>query len=135
MARDAPFRERNIRRWHILRGRITRSMPGQGPRYPSVFMHMPKCGGTSLSEAMYGTVPFADRLGVIDAPSTRRAAAILRANRDDLLTCHEDLDTGQPIKWQCVTQDVDRTPVGMRQPYGTALPIDLIDHMLRRHIF
>ena len=59
-------------------------------------MHMPKCGGTSLSEAMYGTVPFADRLGVIDAPSTRRAAAILRANRDDLLTCHEDLDTGQP---------------------------------------
>ncbi|WP_299684389.1 sulfotransferase family 2 domain-containing protein [uncultured Tateyamaria sp.] len=95
MARKAPFRERLSRRSAILRGRTGRSLPGRGPNHPSLFFHLPKCGGTSLSEAMYATVPFNQRIGVIDAVATRRAASILHFNEDDPQKCHEDRDTGQ----------------------------------------
>jgi len=95
MARKAPFRERLTRRAAIARGRCARSFPNCGPTHPSLFFHLPKCGGTSLSEAMYATVPFNQRIGVIDAVATRRAASILHFGKDDSLKCHEDLDTGQ----------------------------------------
>ena len=95
MARKAPFRERLNRRFSIVQGRARRTLPGGGPSRRSLFLHMPKCGGTSLSEAMYATVPFSERIGVIDAVATRRAAAILNFNEDDGRKCHEDLDHGQ----------------------------------------
>lgn len=75
-------------------GRVLRTATGSPPRHPSVFFHMPKCGGTSLSEAMYATVPMQQRIGVIDAVSTRRAAAIRAFGRDDPRACHEDFDEG-----------------------------------------
>jgi hypothetical protein len=95
MARKAPFRERTARRLAIINGRMRRTFPGAAPKHRSVFFHMPKCGGTSLSEAMYATVPFSQRIGVIDAVSTRRAASMLHFDEDDAFKCHEDLDTGQ----------------------------------------
>lgn len=95
MARKAPFRERLSRRLSILQGRTRRSFPGAAPTARCVYLHMPKCGGTSLSEAMYATVPFNQRIGVIDAVSTRRATSILHFDEDDAFRCHEDLDTGQ----------------------------------------
>ncbi len=95
MARKAPFRERMQRRVAIAGGRAARTRPGGGPRHRSVFLHMPKCGGTSLSEAMYATVPLPERIGVIDAVSTRRAAAMLHFGENDLFRCHEDLEHGQ----------------------------------------
>lgn len=95
MARKAPFRERLTRRAAIARGRLLRSAPGRAPKHPSLFFHLPKCGGTSLSEAMYATVPLTHRIGVIDALSTRRATSILHFDADDLETCHEDGENGQ----------------------------------------
>lgn len=95
MARKAPFRERILRRLSIAKGRARRSLPGARPDRRCVFLHMPKCGGTSLSEAMYATIPFDERIGVIDALSTRRAAAMLNFGVDDTTTCHEDLEHGQ----------------------------------------
>lgn len=95
MAREAPFKERMTRRAAILSGRARRTIGGAAPRHYSVFFHMPKCGGTSLSEAMYATVPFHERIGVIDAIATRRAAAILHFDQDDRWVCHEDLEHGQ----------------------------------------
>lgn len=95
MARKAPFRERMTRRAAIVAGRARHSLPKGAPRHRSVFLHMPKCGGTSLSEAMYATVPFSERIGVIDAISTRRAAAMLRFGTDSDTQCHEDLEFGQ----------------------------------------
>ncbi len=97
MARQAPFQERVIRRMHIATGRARRTFPGAAPAYRSVFLHMPKCGGTSLSEAMYATIPFHERIGVIDAVSTRRAASMLHFGKDDGLSCHEDLQDGQMV--------------------------------------
>ncbi len=95
MARKAPFRERLTRRARILQGRIVRSAPGQKPAHPSLFFHLPKCGGTSLSEAMYATVPFNERIGVLDAIATRRAVSLLRDGQDDPVKYHEDLEFGQ----------------------------------------
>ncbi len=97
MARHAPFRERVVRRLIIAAGRARRTLPGAAPAHRSVFLHMPKCGGTSLSEAMYATVPFNQRIGVIDAVSTRRAASMRNFGKDDAFLCHEDLDTGAMV--------------------------------------
>lgn len=59
-----------------------------------VYMHMPKCGGTSFSEALYAAVPIARRVGVIDARATRRAAAMKAFGKDDVWLCHDDLPHG-----------------------------------------
>lgn len=97
MPRDLPPRERFARHWAILKGRSLHSLPGRAPRRRSLFLHMPKCGGTSLSEAMYATIPFSERIGVIDAVATRRAAAMLHFGEDAPFLCHEDKETGQHV--------------------------------------
>ena len=74
------------RSWHTLSGRHLAE--------PCAFVHLPKCGGTSLAAGLYGTVPLHRRIGVIDAPSTRRAAAIAAFGRDDPRLAHEDLEHG-----------------------------------------
>ena len=84
----------HTRRSRIYSGRIRRSIFGAGLRFPCVFLHLPKCGGTSLSEALYATVPIHKRVGVIDAMSTRRAASILEFDIDDAWKCHDDLEFG-----------------------------------------
>lgn len=86
------FHPRTIRRLRIYSGR-TRAM-ARGLRHPCLFLHMPKCGGTSLSEALYGTVPLHKTVAILDAISTRRAAAILGFDRDEDGLCHEDLEHG-----------------------------------------
>ena len=82
------------RRSRIYSGRIRRALFGAGLRYPCVFVHLPKCGGTSLSEALYATVPIQKRVGVIDAMSTRRAASIMAFGQDNAWRCHDDLEHG-----------------------------------------
>lgn len=97
MARNLPFLERNLRRARLYSGRMIRSSVLPAPRHPCLFMHMPKCGGTSISEAMYATVPLGRGVAVIDAVSTRRAAAIYEFGRDELLLCHEDHPHGDKV--------------------------------------
>lgn len=78
----------------LYSGRLARTISGKGITAPCVFLHLPKCGGTSLAEALYAAVPMHQRVGVIDALATRRAAAITRFGRDDLWLCHDDLEHG-----------------------------------------
>ncbi|MEM7076742.1 MAG: hypothetical protein AAF484_16770 [Pseudomonadota bacterium] len=85
---------RTTRRSRVYSGRIRRSLLGVGLRFPTVFLHLPKCGGTSLSEALYATVPIQKRVGVIDALATRRAAALMEFGEDDVWRCHDDLEYG-----------------------------------------
>ncbi|MDJ0858786.1 MAG: hypothetical protein QNJ03_06895 [Dinoroseobacter sp.] len=85
---------RTTRRSRVYSGRIKRSILGAGLRHPAIFLHLPKCGGTSLSEALYATVPIHKRVGVIDALSTRRAASVLAFGEDDAWRCHDDLEHG-----------------------------------------
>lgn len=71
--------------------RLARTLAGNTLQENVFFLHMPKCGGTSVSAGLFGTVALSERIGVIDAVSTRLAAAELAFGRQDPLLCHEDL--------------------------------------------
>ena len=90
MARELPLGERTIRRLRVYGGRALRGATG----HKCLFLHLPKCGGTSVAEALYATVPLWARITVLDAEATRRAAAILHSGVDDPLLGHEDLERG-----------------------------------------
>lgn len=92
--RNTPRWDKALRRARIYSGRIGRMMVGGGLASPCVFLHLPKCGGTSLSEALYAGAPMHRRIGVIDALSTRRAAGVIAFGEDNPLLCHEDLEHG-----------------------------------------
>lgn len=85
-----PTLERTRRRGRVYGGRMGRMLSGRDLSAPCVFMHVPKCGGTSVSEALYATVPLHRKIGIIDAPSIRRALAIHHEDRDDLVTFHDE---------------------------------------------
>jgi len=89
-----PDLPRQRRRAGLYARRGLSTLPGRGLRRPCVFLHLPKCGGTSLAAALYGTVPLHRRVGVIDALATRRAAALSQFGWDDPMLCHEDLPAG-----------------------------------------
>lgn len=76
----ARFKQRS----RLYAGRSYHTVPGLGLRHPCVFLHVPKCGGTSVSEALYATVPLHREIGIIDSPSIRRALAIQNTGADDL---------------------------------------------------
>lgn len=76
----ARFRQRS----RLYGGRSLRTLSGQSLRHDCVFMHVPKCGGTSVSEALYATVPLYRKIGILDSPSIRRALAIQNTGNDDL---------------------------------------------------
>lgn len=86
----------NKRRIRTYSRRITCMLAG-ALRQPCVFMHVPKCGGTSVSEALYATVPMHRRVGVIDAISTRKATTLLHADAAEPLLYHDDLATGEDV--------------------------------------
>ncbi|MSU90639.1 hypothetical protein GE300_13620 [Rhodobacteraceae bacterium 2CG4] len=82
------------RRLALLSARARRTLPGAGLRRGCLFVHLPKCGGTSLTAGLAGTVPLTRKLGAVDAIATRRAAALLAFGVDDPWLCHEELDHG-----------------------------------------
>ena len=82
--------EKAKRRVRVYRGRVARMAPGTGLRHRCAFMHVPKCGGTSLSEALYALVPLHKEIGVLDSPSIRRAMALREAGVDDRVTFHDE---------------------------------------------
>lgn len=84
--------ERTKRRARIYAGRIGAMMTKGGIQHNCLFLHLPKCGGTSLSEALYATVPMQKQIGVIDAVSSRRAASLITHNKDCLIQTHEDME-------------------------------------------
>lgn len=85
--------EKTVRRLRTYSRRARASLGGRLKK-PCLFMHIPKCGGSSVAEALYATVPFQRRLGVVDAPSTRRAVSIFHSGEDSKLDYHDDLETG-----------------------------------------
>lgn len=63
---------------------------------PLFFMHLPKCGGSSLTHALKRNVPINRRIGVIDANATRMAAGIYARGQASNLAAHEDRATPEP---------------------------------------
>ena len=68
--------DKAVRRSRIYRGRVLRMVTRKTLSSPCAFMHIPKCGGTSLSEALYSLVPLDQKVGILDSPSIRRALGI-----------------------------------------------------------
>lgn len=93
---DAQFRQQTLRRSRTYSRRLAGVVSGRR-NARVVFMHVPKCGGTSISEALYSTVPVHRRIGVIDADATRRAAAMIHADQDRIDLYHDDLVTGGEV--------------------------------------
>lgn len=67
---------RTLRRTRVYRSRMARTLTRRTLSDPLIYMHVPKCGGTSLSEALYGLVPLDREIAVLDTPSIRRAMAL-----------------------------------------------------------
>lgn len=82
--RELPPLARFKQRSRLYAGRSLRTVAGQSLHHPCVFLHVPKCGGTSVSEALYATVPLHRKIGILDSPSIRRALAMQATGADDL---------------------------------------------------
>jgi len=83
----------NKRRFRTYSRRIVNVASGR-LHHPCFFMHVPKCGGTSISEALYATVPIHRRVGIIDANATRRATSIIHADKNEKFLYFDDLANG-----------------------------------------
>lgn len=88
--RKLPLIERNIRRGRVYGGRLLRSVANRPLSCNCCFYHIPKSGGTSLSEALHAAVPFGRHIGEVPANTTRRAASILHSNQDDERAFYDD---------------------------------------------
>lgn len=88
--RNLPFLERNARRGRVYGGRILSALANKPLRHNCCFYHIPKSGGTSLSEALHAAVPLNRHIGEVPANTTRRAAAILNAGTDDEAAYYDD---------------------------------------------
>ncbi|MEO1240970.1 MAG: sulfotransferase family 2 domain-containing protein [Pseudomonadota bacterium] len=95
--RDLPFIERNTRRARVYSRRFFRSAANRELNYNCCYYHIPKCGGTSLSEALHAVIPMHQHIGQAPANTTRRAAAIYFANRDDELAFADDGEQGASV--------------------------------------
>lgn len=62
-----------------------------------VYMHMPKCGGTSVSEALYATVPLHQKIGILDSVSIRKAMGVLKADVNNDIAFHDEGDNADEI--------------------------------------
>lgn len=92
--KELPFPERLRQRTRLYSGRLLRSGTG-GLSRPCVYMHVPKCGGTSVSEALYATVPLHHKIGILDARATRRALALHHLGVDDVSSFHDEGDRAE----------------------------------------
>ncbi len=88
--KNLPFLERNVRRSRVYSGRLIRSIAMRPLRSNCCFYHIPKSGGTSLSEALHAVVPLGRHIGEVPANTTRRAAAIRLSGEDDETGFYDD---------------------------------------------
>lgn len=89
-------RAQNLRRIRTYGRRVAGMAKGRLPRN-CFFMHVPKCGGSSIAEALYAIVPMQQRVGVIDANASRRATAMIHAGRDEMALYFDDFENGDKV--------------------------------------
>jgi len=92
-----PFFQRNVRRFRTYRGRIQRMLLSRDLKHRCCYMHVPKCGGTSLIESLVATVPMDQHVGNIESLGTRRAVSLIEANTDSYDLFHPDADNCEKI--------------------------------------
>ena len=95
--RNLPFFERNARRGRVYGGRLMSALANRPLRHNCCFYHIPKSGGTSLSEALHAVVPVNRHIGEVPANTTRRAAAIIHSGADDEVAFYDDGDRAEEV--------------------------------------
>jgi hypothetical protein len=76
-----------VERLRLYSARVMRSLT-RGLQYNCCFMHIPKCAGTSMTNALRSVCPLHRRTGMILAKPTREAASILSGRSE--WEIHED---------------------------------------------
>jgi hypothetical protein len=82
-----PFARRNYERLRLYLARALRSV-SRPLAYNCCYMHVPKCAGTSVTDAMRSLCPLQKRVGMVLARPSRRATA-LQSGRPEW-NIHED---------------------------------------------
>lgn len=95
--RNLSFIERNTRRSRVYGGRLISALANRPLRHNCCFYHIPKSGGTSLSEALHAVVPVYRHIGEVPANTTRRAASILHADIDDERAFYDDGEKSEEV--------------------------------------
>lgn len=95
--RNLPFFERNARRSRVYSGRLFSSLANRPLRHNCCFYHIPKSGGTSVSEALHAVIPIHCHIGEVPANTTRRAAAIVHSGVDDEIGFYDDGMRGERV--------------------------------------
>lgn len=90
--RNLPPLERLRQRSRLYLGRAARSAARAAPRRKCIYMHVPKCGGTSVSEGLYATIPLEQRIAVLPSPEIRRSQSFLHRGTQDIATFHDEGD-------------------------------------------
>jgi len=88
--RHAQTMEKVFRRTRVYRGRVRRLLTRERLNYPCVYMHIPKCGGTSLSEGLYALIPLDEKIGILDSPSIRQAMGIYYGADGNTAPMHDE---------------------------------------------
>jgi hypothetical protein len=88
--------DRTRPRWEVFRrrlwvnsGRLWYGVAG-GLKVDCCFMHVPKCGGTSVKHALRRMCPIQRQVGWIEVGPSRRALAFLTDGQSDEFRFHED---------------------------------------------
>jgi hypothetical protein len=87
--RPLSFSERMRVRFSVSAGRLWYGMVGD-MRANCCFMHVPKCGGTSMIHALRRICPIQRGLGLIEVAPSRSAISLLAERRLDYFGFHED---------------------------------------------
>lgn len=88
--RKLPLRQRLTQRSRLYLGRASRTvMPTQMKR-KSMYMHVPKCGGTSVSEALYATIPLGKQIGLLPSKAVRESQSFLHLGEIDTVSFHDE---------------------------------------------
>lgn len=117
-----------LRRFRTYSRRTVATVSGR-PASCCFYMHIPKCGGTSISEALSATVPLGRKIGVVDANATRRASAILIDGQDRNDLQFDDFENSKNVYELRRKLVVTYMCQGVQLVFGHVL----FDELYRRH--
>lgn len=95
--RKLPFRQKVSQRTRLYFGRATRSVMRTSSTRKCLFMHVPKCGGTSVAEALYATVPLEEKIGLLPSNAVRESQSFLHLGEFDLARFHDEGEEAEKL--------------------------------------
>ena len=88
--RNLPPVQRFRQRARLYLGRAGRSATRSALTRPCIYMHVPKCGGTSVAEGLYATVPLEGKIGILSSQAIRESQSFLHLGRAEPKAFHDE---------------------------------------------